>query len=184
MIHVIGDSHVLLFYNLLPDFQIHHLGSFLAYSLGEPNHEVNTKLREVIESTEGPVLLSFGEVDCRAHLVKRYAANGPAPVVKAVERYCDAIEWIAKERQTALWAVPPSSPFDDPERQSYFARIGTQAERQHVTNLFNASLKRYAPCPVIDISEHLSDPIWHEDKVHLHGRFQGVAKEKVWSVLT
>lgn len=184
MIHVIGDSHTLLFRNLLPDFEVHHLGSYLAYSLGDPSHEAYVQLEDALFVTEGPVLLSFGEVDCRAHLVKRYRVNGPEPVRRAAERYCQTVQVLCGDRKTALWAVPPSSSLDNPEYQSSYPRIGTQTERQFITDLFNDYVRRYAPCPVIDISEHLSDPIWHEDRVHLHGRFQGVAKEKVWSVLT
>ena len=101
MIHVIGDSHVMVFsgkehipdavdyHGFLPFFRTYRLGPYTAYHA--------TKLRTLIESIiaqkVGPddsVMLCFGEIDCRAHLVKQSEMQGRSIediVSECVDRY-------------------------------------------------------------------------------------------------
>src|SRR5688572_14786627 len=89
--HVIGDSHVSLFSgkdqivptwnepheDLLPQFRTYRLGAMLAYNLATERHEGRDKLFACIKTLpkNSKVLLCFGEIDCRAHLVKQARAQ-------------------------------------------------------------------------------------------------------------
>lgn len=62
-IHVVGDSHVLIFSSLEP-FVVNHIGPFTAYKLKEKKEFWDYIAR--IEKGDR-VIMSFGEIDCRVH---------------------------------------------------------------------------------------------------------------------
>lgn len=74
IIHVIGDSHSLLFQHEI--FQIHHVGPATAFKLS--SHESTTQSAQKIESllnklstrSKSYLLFVFGEIDCRIHINK------------------------------------------------------------------------------------------------------------------
>jgi GT2 family glycosyltransferase/acetyltransferase-like isoleucine patch superfamily enzyme/Flp pilus assembly protein TadD len=153
MIHVIGDSHVMVFSGkehipdnvdeggFLPFFRTYRLGPYTAY------HAV--KLRSLIESIikekVGPdeaVMLCFGEIDCRVHLVKQSETQRrPIEdiVAECVEQYAQLFE--IKEKygiRLLVWNVPASSreEIDEGEYPTY----GTCFQRNEATRLFNKIL--------------------------------------------
>jgi len=94
MIYCFGDSHVSLFsgkddiiycfgdmvprrhnntWDKLPQFRTCFLGSFLAYSIGREEHRGRKMLFEALKEIpeRSKVLLIFGEIDCRVHLLKQ-----------------------------------------------------------------------------------------------------------------
>jgi len=90
MIYCFGDSHVSVFtgkdgimsiweahkpntWDQLPQFRTYRLGSYLAYSIGRENHQGRKMLFETLKEIpdKSNVLLIFGEIDCRLHLVKQ-----------------------------------------------------------------------------------------------------------------
>ena len=124
MIHVIGDSHVMVFSGkehipdevddrgFLPFFRTYRLGPHTAYHA--------EKLRSLIESlvtqnagTDDSVMLCFGEIDCRAHLVKQSEIQGKSledVVAECVGRYAQLFD--IRERcgvRLLVWNVPASS---------------------------------------------------------------------------
>lgn len=72
IIHVIGDSHALLFQNEL--FIIHHIGPATAYNLRSHNsstrsrEKINTLLLKLPQNKYNTVLFVFGDIDCRNHI--------------------------------------------------------------------------------------------------------------------
>ena len=89
-LHCIGDSHTAFFtgYNkiqpeypqsfksIVKNIYTYRLGSSLAYNLCEPHSRTKSrqKLFEIIDTLHYKtdiLLLSFGEVDCRAHVIKQ-----------------------------------------------------------------------------------------------------------------
>ena len=157
MIHVIGDSHVMVFSGkehipdevddrgFLPFFRTYRLGPHTAYHA--------EKLRSLIESlvtqnagTDDSVMLCFGEIDCRAHLVKQSEIQGKSledVVAECVGRYAQLFD--IRERcgvRLLVWNVPASSR-EDVESGEY-STYGTCAQRNEATKLFNSSSAKSA----------------------------------------
>lgn len=161
VVHVIGDSHASFATGLhglaplfparapaaVPGLRAARLGPFLAHSLTAPRHPVRRLIRAALRDAapRDPVLLCFGEIDCRCHLV---------PVAQRSRR---AIERIAAETARAyarsaptllpgrplafLAATPtPSNPVPNPD----FPTRGTLPQRRRATRAFNRALRRAA----------------------------------------
>lgn len=73
-VHVIGDSHSLLFND--PLFQIHYVGPATAYNLisnSSTNHskqKIYEILKKLPKNKKNILLFVFGEIDCRIHIYK------------------------------------------------------------------------------------------------------------------
>ena len=159
VIHCLGDSHVCFFsgqdrifqaglpaQNILPFFRAWHLGAALAYNLVKPGSSSGgrEKLFAALRDRVPPgarVLLGFGEIDCRAHLLK-HAEDSRQPlesvVAECVERYFRVIEEVrALGFDVLVYNAPPSC--RRPNKSEYPSH-GTALQRNHVTRLFNARL--------------------------------------------
>ena len=130
IIYCIGDSHASFFSgtdqmqpiypeagkNLIPLFRSYRLGPVLAYSL--PKLETRSQGREKLLAllSEIPVgsriMLLFGEIDCRVHLLKQAEQRSESleKVVKeCVDRYFSVVKEIKdKGYQVMLFGVIPS----------------------------------------------------------------------------
>ncbi len=156
MIHCIGDSHVLVFSgnhavpdsptykDLLPFFRTSWLGSYTAYNI------INKKdiIEKVIQSRVEPddyVMFCFGEIDCRAHLIRQSEIQiRPLHdiVHECVSRYAKIFEIPKKYGlQVLIWNVPPSSLIDIDEGE--YSTYGDCRQRNEVTALFNETLRKY-----------------------------------------
>jgi hypothetical protein len=166
VIHCLGDSHVCFFsgqdrifqaglpaQNILPFFRAWHLGACLAYNLVKTGSSSGgrEKLFAALRERVPPgarVLLGFGEIDCRAHLLKHAAQNSrplEEVVAECVDRYFSVIgEVRALGFDVLVYNAPPSS--RRPNRSTY-PSFGTGRERNHVTRLFNTALA--AHCSVV-----------------------------------
>ncbi|HTJ78604.1 MAG TPA: hypothetical protein VL357_06370 [Rariglobus sp.] len=169
VVYCIGDSHVCFFSgrnvihrdwpnesdDQLPWFKTYRLGSALAYNL--PRHGTKTRGRErlfeVLDTKVPPgarVLLSFGEIDCRAHLIKQAQLKGVSietVVELCLDEYFKVVrEVVARGFQVIVYNVVPS-------RQSTvgggalkdadpFVTTGTWRERNRAARLFNESARR------------------------------------------
>ena len=160
MIHVIGDSHVGVFAGLwqphfpvwpermpvlVPGFAAVHLGPALAYHLVEPEAWSRANLFHALGDVPAgaAVLLVFGEIDCRAHLLWQAERQRRAPAelaAECAERYLRAAAEVrALGYRVMLWGVVPSAR-DGAHAPLDFPAMGTCRERNAVTRSFNAAL--------------------------------------------
>jgi hypothetical protein len=167
VIHCIGDSHVSFFsgqdviqpgwpacsQDLLPYFVTHHIGPALAYNLPRVGTQTRGRecLFEVLEQAvppQGKVLLCFGEIDCRAHILKQ-AARRNAPVAQVVDECLDSYFQVVREVQARGFevlvynAVPSRlrSPRST-KRDDDYVVVGSWQERNAAVRLFNAGAKQ------------------------------------------
>lgn len=202
-LHVIGDSHVSLFSgkdevipnypteheDLLPQFKTYRLGAFLAYSLIAEGHEGRTKLFSLVDSLpkRAKVLLVFGEIDCRAHIVKQARAQDRdiRDVAETVaERYFSVIQEVATLRKVIVWgAIPQSSAAHSSNK---FPTVGNQRERNEAAFWFDNTLRKLcedAGIPFASIfnelvdSEFISRESFFYDTAHLDQRALPLAIE-------
>jgi len=159
-IYCIGDSHACFFSgydviqpgypeqasNKYPFFKGYRLGSVLAYSLPSFNtkEQGREKLLELIQQLPAGahIMMCFGEVDCRCHLLKQ-ADIQQKPVVEIVDhcvaRYFQAIDELTGAGfRVMLWNALPSADSNNIDYPTY----GSMEERNRCSMLFNAALKR------------------------------------------
>lgn len=159
IIHCIGDSHASFFSgydeiqpqfpdqsrNLYPFFRSYRLGAVLAYNLVNLNtrEQGREKLLDLISSldTGAAVLLCFGEIDCRCHLLKQAdIQNQPleAVVGNCVKNYFSAVdELIERKFKVLVWGVIPSARSSNEDYPTY----GSMEQRNECTAQFNRQLK-------------------------------------------
>ncbi len=206
IVYCIGDSHVCFFSgrdvihpdwpdesnDRLPWFKTYRLGSVLSYNLPRTGTQTRGRERlfEVLDSKVPPgarVLLSFGEIDCRAHLVKQSRLKG-LPIETVVELCLDEYFKVVREVsargfQVIVYNVVPSrlsaSGGGAVKGVDPFVTTGTWRERNHATRLFNeGARRRCADCGVrcLENFPHLIDAqgktiqwyFW--DSIHLSQR--------------
>jgi len=216
-IYCIGDSHINFFSgqnkaqslwpkpsnDILPYFRTFRLGAILAYNLCE--YGTRKKGRELLFALldrdiplqsrvippEHKVLLCFGEIDCRAHLLKQSELKKKdlSTVVKeCAERYFSVILEIDKlGYEVFVWNVIPSSKYDHiPNKE--FPTFGTCLERNRATLLFNDSLSSLCSSSnvqFISIFGHLVDKKgltrmeYYYDHVHLSQKAMPLALDRI-----
>ena len=169
-IHCIGDSHVCFFSgkdalqpawqgpsdDRLPWFKTHRTGSSLAYNLSRNGTRTRgrERLLEILDTQVPPggrVLLSYGEIDCRAHLIKQAKRQG-LPIETVVElcldEYFKAVrEVVSRGFQVIVYNAVPSristpKAGDTGGGDEEFVTNGTWGERNHATRLFNDGARR------------------------------------------
>ncbi|MBW8782090.1 MAG: hypothetical protein JF599_09405 [Verrucomicrobia bacterium] len=168
VVYCIGDSHVCFFSgqdkiqpdwpnasdDRLPWFKTYRTGSSLAYNLPKTGTRTRGRecLLEVLDTQVPPgarVLLSFGEIDCRAHLIKQAQLKG-RPIETVVElcldEYFKAVREIVDRGFTVIvYNVVPSrvsSPGSEPKDEDNFVAAGTWRERNRAAMLFNEGARR------------------------------------------
>lgn len=160
VIHCIGDSHASFFsgYDLIqpayPErtngrfsfLKAYRLGAVLAYSLKSLNtkEKGREKLLDLVSTLPkgATIMMCFGEIDCRCHLVKQaeIAGLGMEIVVRTcVERYFEVVDELsAMGFRMMLWNVVPTAESFNAEYPTY----GAEVERNQCTRYFNAELSR------------------------------------------
>jgi hypothetical protein len=216
-IYCIGDSHVDFFSgqnkvqpiwpepsnDILPYFRTYRLGAVLAFSLCE--YGTRQKGRELIYvlldrdvplpdreiSPESKTLLCFGEIDCRAHLLRQAELQKrdiASVVEECVERYFSVILEIQQlGYEVLVWNAIPSSRHDHiPNKE--FPAYGTCLERNRVTRLFNSYLSDLcssSDAKFISIFDDLVDSQgltrmeYYSDQVHLSQKAMPLALTKI-----
>lgn len=100
IIHVIGDSHSLLFQHDL--FIIHHIGPATAFKLSSNISTTDSKkkswhiLQSLSKNNRNIVLLVFGEIDCRIHIYNASIKQN-IPLEVAVQNTISAYSIFLKE---------------------------------------------------------------------------------------
>lgn len=196
-IYCIGDSHASFFSGLdemqpewpkpaensLPFFRVIRLGPVLAYSL----HRYGTKTRgrenlfKAIRKIppKSKVLLCFGEIDCRNHILKQAALQKRSLeeiVAECVDRYTSvAGELKNMGHEIILWGVLASSLSNNPQN-SEFPTYGTCVERNRATAIFNRFLADWCvanKAKFISVFDELIDSAgytkteFYADQIHL-----------------
>lgn len=212
-IYCIGDSHVSFFSgentiqpnwpeeseDVLPFFKTFRLGAVLAYNLGLKRttmrgHEKLWAILNTAIPNESDVLLCFGEIDCRAHLIKQsHQQNRPIEIVvqDCIDRYLTTIRQVRNAGYPVLvWGPTPSS-------SSIFGgkypTYGTSVERNQVTKLFNDYLAQAcdteADIRFASIFDHLitadfeTHTDYYMDTIHLSQKAMPLAIEALQTVL-
>ena len=114
MIHCIGDSHSCFFsgenkiqptwpeqsFDVLPYFRSYRIGPSTAYNLNNKKENIIEPLIQSLNLSEKDKLLfCFGEVDCRAHLIKQSQLQnrGICDIInECVFRYISSIKYYTK----------------------------------------------------------------------------------------
>ncbi len=168
-IYCIGDSHVSFFAgenriqagwpervaNRLPWFETFHIGPALAFNLAKLNTSARGRehLFAVLDHAVpagARVLLCFGEIDCRAHILKQ-ALKQNAPVEAIVATCLDSYFRVVAEIQArgheviVYNSVPTrlSTP-RKAKRDDDFIAVGSWQERNAAVRCFNAGAKKRA----------------------------------------
>jgi hypothetical protein len=161
--YCIGDSHASFFSGLdaiLPlspetknrysFFEAYRLGAILAYNIAFYN--TSSKGREKFEEllmTKIPknatLILVFGEIDCRVHIVKQAKLMNTSidEIAKnVVKRYSIFINHLKNQGfKIIVWAVVPTSSCDTQNKE--YPNNGSLLERTQATLIFNNSLEEY-----------------------------------------
>lgn len=162
MLFVFGDSHSVIWGRRLisressreskfPLVKIHHLGPALAYNLMGTDGDVGKWGKEIISllnNTDLPcssLMLSFGEIDIRLHVIKRAIASGKSideTVSIIVQRYIEFIDILRSKVSVPMFVWGPlASAKDFTPYDPIFSCIGSEVERNSATKSFNNMLK-------------------------------------------
>jgi hypothetical protein len=175
LIHFIGDSHAGFFAGQdamqplwptpgarnLHGMAAYRLGPFLAHSVCNPRHRVRKLIEGILAGLYAPnrVLLGFGEIDCRRHIVPIAKEKGWTIARMAHEvalRYAETAAWLrdqtgigGEERggegggggvEFGIWGVTPTAGGE--VKNTRYWPSGSWEERSEATREFNAGLAR------------------------------------------
>lgn len=206
---VTGDSHsVILGANVLgrdlcnvsqlPRVDVLRLGPALAYTLPvQSSLNAGGKLLGYLLANPDrydAVVLCFGEIDVRAHLIKQAVLQGislTAVVEKLVEQYFRYVDFLTARTgfPVFIWGPIASMPDDADFYNPDFPTVGCERERNQVTILLNRRLA--ARCEIhpmahyISIFDRLIDEDlctrseFYEDGVHLNRKGMHVAFREI-----
>ena len=134
----------------MPFIKTFHVGSATAYNLSHKDSQTKVwqKTESIIESNliphGGQILLCFGEIDCRVHLIRQ--AELQQRTFEDVARdtvgsYMIYARWLRdKGFQVTCWGAIATQKGMGSEKQE-FPCHGSEIERNKVTRIFNAILE-------------------------------------------
>ena len=200
VIHCIGDSHTSLFSghnkispywpemtnHSLSQFRVYHLGPALAFSLWKNDSKTRSKDKLIEITTKvlpqnSKILMCFGEIDCRAHLIKiakEHNRSWSEIAEKCILKYFDAISYVSNlGHNIIIYNAIPSSRKNKPN--TGFPTYGNCKERNEMTKIFNSHLKKNCDehgipflntfdCFVHDSG--LTNRYYYKDRIHLSQR--------------
>lgn len=215
-IYIIGDSHVSVFsgkgrenddymvpvwpnkfISIIPVFIPIRLGPVTAYNsykkLGLIMRILNNKSTRFQKSTDY-ILLSFGEIDIRVHLIKQRQQKSLSDIEiinKCLNNYFKTINKLKSMGYKLMIYGPIASAPGDIIVEG-FSSIGTCVERNHCTKIFSDELERRCnilKLPFISIfdkminAEGLTDKKYLMDEVHLSSKYIYLIIERLQEVL-
>jgi hypothetical protein len=172
MIHCIGDSHSSVFSGneemqpIWPErsnditeyFNSYRIGPATAYQLNNKKEIINQIIPLI--KTNDKLLFCFGEVDIRAHLLKKSTTqNIPIEdvVIECVSRYVEVINYY-KSLNLSVIVWGPIASWNDDKPYLGGPSFGSNIERNNATKLFNKhisnQLKKY-DIPFVTIFEDM-----------------------------
>jgi len=143
MILVAGDSHS-RFWKNCPDVTTMRIGEATAYGLWD-GQKYGTKAKMLVGHLSGAkrrysgIVCVFGEIDCRAHVVKRAVDGDIAGQVRiVVDRYRAFLEKMRELTGRRVCSIgPPCAASDDAPIDGAFPRAGTRAQREYAIECFD-----------------------------------------------
>ena len=164
MIHCIGDSHVSFFggkdevapswtefgaetWGINPMFRPYRIGPYLAYSVGTQGHEGYRSLLVVLGKIPrgADVMLVFGEIDCRAHLLRqrdRQARPLEDVAADCVARYFRTVDEVQSMgyRVIVFGGIPTGCEAAVRNDDGPWAYHGSARERNQTARLFDQNV--------------------------------------------
>jgi hypothetical protein len=214
IIYCIGDSHISFFSGKdkiqpswpnvsddhLPFFKTYHIGPALAFNLTRTSTQTKgrEKLFEILnkEIPKGSlILLSFGEIDCRVHLIKHaQLKNLPVSdmVNSCLDQYFIAVkEIVSLGYEVIIYNAVTSRPRSRKFRiksEAIYAAYGSQSDRNKTIKLFNDGARercKNEKLYFLETASHLADKngnplIWYFfDSIHLSQRAMPITLHKL-----
>jgi hypothetical protein len=156
MLHVVGDSHVSVFMGrdgiaaqwphreVGPDITVYHVGPHLAWTIADREPLVSEIVGRFCKTTDG-LLMVFGEIDARMHLVRRHLEKGTSieqEAANCADRYMESVTRLQAKHRGIRFSVygPPANPpwsIDGP-----YPTVGTCVQRNAATKTFNERCRR------------------------------------------
>ena len=214
MLYVFGDSHTQIIgggevssknpekrkSNKFEFVKINWLPSALAYNLIDDNDNLLKwgeyiwhKMENASDITS--VLLVFGEIDIRVHIIKRSIENNidiNEMLIIIANRLIKFAEKIKKKFQKPIFILAPIP--SAPNFKGYNPEVpntGSETDRNYVTKEFSAYLERNSKEGVytVNIFEELTDPLlytnetYYADEIHLNTKGLKVFIKKINKIM-
>jgi len=162
MIHLIGDSHV-WHLNKLFQSRDYYMGSLTAYNLSKREDWLLSIIGKI--PPKEPIMMVFGEIDCRVHLIHQSIIQN-RKISDVVEECCERyLKVIRKVRKPVyVWGMIPSQKDSNP-LDLVCPRYGSKEDRDLVSKMFNSYLKD--KCKLIDFFDLITPDMYLKDGVHL-----------------
>ncbi len=203
-IYVLGDSHTnfwsgseqVLFIrfkngiekglDLIPFFETYHLGPALAFNLNNPHSKTRAsqKIDFLIKTGYIPekstIMMCFGEIDCRAHILKQADIQNKKPEIIVHETVFNYIEYSkalqAKGFKIICWGATATLK-DNTTQHPEFPRCKDEITRNEITRIFNEHLEKQCLdnnivyCSIfndlVDSNNQTIAKYYSQDKCHL-----------------
>ena len=168
MIYCFGNSHVAIFsgsdemvpiwpllsHDLLPWFRTYRIGAVTAYQAYKHLDTINKIISITgVNKQEDYILLVFGEVDIRAHIVEQSLKQGKdlsVIISEVVERYCRALSQLKTDGfKVTVFGCIAGFILQEGGLPIPWPHSGTLEERNWATRIFNKRLNEY--CDVHNI---------------------------------
>jgi hypothetical protein len=155
MIYCLGDSHRDIFFYINSYmkkniFQVYNIQHTLAYNIAYEDHHSHSLILNVLKnlSVNSKILMIFGEIDCRCHIVKQSLKQKKSLdyiTEQVVDNYCIGLKrLIDKKYNINVWG-PVASMNDvnvlNTDKHPLYPYVGNNLERNYVTKKFNVYLK-------------------------------------------
>lgn len=165
VIHVIGDSHSLLFQS--PLFHIHYIGPATAFNLKSDTSSTKSKQKiySILSSLpqNSIVLFVFGEIDCRIHIYDK-SIKGKISISKSIQHtiasYDEFISTVKKGFPSLIFAVFNIVPPGEQNNIYHIKNYASYLQRLSITqevNIFINDFCKKNDIVFIDIFNRLID---------------------------
>jgi hypothetical protein len=162
-IAIIGDSHSTFWSGhnairpgggIFPDVDIYHVGPATAHNLYRVDGHTSAFFQAIagsfapVRERYGAAVLCFGEIDCRAHVVRHAIVTGRRiedAVQDTVRNYIHFIDWFARTFAIPIvvWGPGPSTGIRTRSFDPGFPCTGTTVERNFATLTFNEMMESW-----------------------------------------
>ena len=207
MIHAIGDSNSAFFTGtdlvrgvpwrkLKPDDRIaeyrsYNIGPATAYQFRDKHLDsVMETINEAQIPAGDPILLVFGEIDCRWHVGKQSLETETHVwhvIDAAMKRYFEGVIKLRKVHNVIMWGVPPPNPEAREDHDGFI--FGNNAFRFNITRMWNQALMErceYCKIPYASIfwdlatNGYSTNPGFHLDNIHLNQKAMPAARNELY----
>lgn len=196
MLHIFGDSHTQILSGASlkqndsqPKFKSiksHWFHGALAWNLMDNDYKIGKwgeKIFEALHASDDvtAIMLVFGEIDIRAHVIKRAFLNNQPPLVNAYE-VCDRLfsfaQILKKSFSQPVFILSPIPSAPDFASKTNVPVLFSNKERNYITYCFGERLKSLIQNTpgifMVDIFDELVDSVlntrgeYYEDGMHLN----------------